>query len=113
MSRYSFFCFLRGDALKSSCLAVVGVYSDVYIYIFCLSPQDATRSPRCSATLRQLCCVWAVQQSCVSPPEARRVSQRVSINLEVDNVSGGSRTDIRRWDCSQVLGVGLAVDFVE
>lgn len=43
--------------------------------------QDATRSRRCSAMLRQSCCVWAALQSCVSPPEAKHVSQRVSIHL--------------------------------
>lgn len=42
--------------------------------------QDATRSRRCSAMLKQSCCVWAVQQSCVSPLEAKHVSQRVSIS---------------------------------
>uniref|UniRef100_A0A4W6FCX0 Ribosomal protein S27 n=1 Tax=Lates calcarifer TaxID=8187 RepID=A0A4W6FCX0_LATCA len=47
--------------------------------LVCLPPQDATRSRRCSAMLRQSCCVWAVQQSCVSPLEAKHVSQRVSI----------------------------------
>lgn len=44
--------------------------------------QDATRSRRCSAMLRQSCCVWAALQSCVSPPEAKHVSQRVSIHLQ-------------------------------
>lgn len=42
----------------------------------------ATRSQRCSAMLRQLCCVLVVQQSCVSPLEAKHVSQRVSINVK-------------------------------
>lgn len=47
--------------------------------------QDATRSRQCSATLRQSCCAWAVQQSCVSPLEAKHVSQRGAH-------SGGSST---------------------
>lgn len=50
-------------------------------FLFFFLPQDATRSRQCSATLRQSCCVLAVQQSCVSPLEAKHVSQRVSINL--------------------------------
>lgn len=43
--------------------------------------QVATRSQQCSATLRQLCCVLVVQRSCVSPLEAKHVSQRVSISI--------------------------------
>uniref|UniRef100_A0A3Q1I6R9 40S ribosomal protein S27 n=1 Tax=Anabas testudineus TaxID=64144 RepID=A0A3Q1I6R9_ANATE len=52
--------------------------------------QDATRSQRCSATLRQLCCVWAVQPSCVSPLEAKPVSQRGAH-------SGGSSISYAPW----------------
>lgn len=55
--------------------------------LFCLFVfQDATRSRRCSVTPRQLCCALAVQQSCVSPLEAKRVSQRVSITCTVYNI---------------------------
>lgn len=53
----------------------------LFFFCFCLF-QDATRSRQCSATLRQLCFVLAVQQSCVSPLEAKHVSQRVSMNLQ-------------------------------
>lgn len=50
---------------------------------FCLSVfQAATRSQRCSAMRRQLCCVLVVQRSCVSPLEAKHVSQRVSFSIQ-------------------------------
>lgn len=35
---------------------------------------------------RQLFCVWAVQQSCVSPLEEKRDSQRVSNSSSINNI---------------------------
>ncbi|KAM9418191.1 uncharacterized protein ACWYII_021881 isoform 1-T1 [Salvelinus alpinus] len=54
-----------------------------------LSAQDATRSQRCSATPRRLCCVWVAPQFCVSPLEAKHVSQRGAH-------SGGSSISCKR-----------------
>lgn len=55
----------------------------------CVCFQAATRSQQCSATLRRSCCVLAVQQSCVSPPEAKHVSQRVSIKPLCSSLAPG------------------------
>lgn len=70
--------------------------------------QDATRSRRCSATLRQSCCVWAVQQSCVSPLEAKHVSQRVSITCSIKQYLWveqlvSQKLNVLRWSLNVLL----------